>query len=68
MLLVTLWLTVDSYQWAKSYVSLHTERSGMDLGLTVGAVLAAITALQTIVFGQYVGSRPPKDKDESASG
>lgn len=67
MLIVTLWMTWDSYQWAKGYVSLHAEKSGADLGLAVGAVLAAITALQTIVFGQYVKSRPGRD-DEYASG
>ncbi len=63
MLGVTLWMTWDSYRWAKGYVSLHTEKSGTDLGLAVGAVLAAITALQTIVFGQYVRSRPPREDD-----
>ena len=68
MLGVTLWLTVDSYQWAKGFVSLHPEKSGTDLGLAVGAVLAAITALQTIVFGQYIKSRPKKDKHEHARG
>lgn len=61
MLLVTLWMTWDSYQWAKGYVSLHAEKSGADLGLAVGAVLAAISALQAIVFGQYVKSRPERE-------
>lgn len=58
---MTLWMTWDSYQWAKGYVSLHAEKSGADLGLAVGAVLAAISALQAIVFGQYVKSRPERE-------
>lgn len=54
VLVVTLWVTVDSYSWAKQFVDQHADKSGVELGMAVGAVLAAVTALQTIVLKLYV--------------
>jgi hypothetical protein len=66
VLLVTLYVTVDSYKWAKTFVDQHADRSGLELGLAVGAVLAAVTALQTIVLKLYVNSGGEAGASESA--
>lgn len=62
-LYLTLWVTIDSYSWAKHFVDSHADKSGTDLGLTTGAVLAAVTALQGIVFKIYIDGKQPADKD-----
>lgn len=62
-LYVSLWITVDSYAWAKHFVDSHADKSGTDLGLTIGAVLAAVTAMQGWVFKLYLDGKTQDGKD-----
>lgn len=57
MLFLTLYLTWDSYQWAKGF-ALVSSRSGLEVVGIMGAVLGGVTALQGWVFGNYLKHRP----------
>lgn len=50
---ITIWLTVDSYQWAKHFAEAST-RTGAEISLIIGAVLAAAAFLQGWVLREYV--------------
>lgn len=54
---MSLWMTWDSYAWAKHYAEIHPEKSGAEIGLIIGAVLAAVSALQGYTFKLYLEDR-----------
>ncbi len=51
-LVITIWVTVDSYQWAKRFVELHYV--DQNAAWATAAVLAGVTALQGWVFKLYL--------------
>lgn len=53
---VTLWLTVDSYVWAKHFAETTTKDS-LQVPAIIGAVLAAVTVLQGYVFKLYLENK-----------
>lgn len=53
VLILATWQTYDSYIWAKRYVEVHGDKSGAELGLILGAVLASVTLLQGFVLKLY---------------
>ena len=55
-LYVSLWITVDSYVWAKHFADATTKDS-LQVPAIIGAVLAAVTALQGWVFKLYIDGR-----------
>lgn len=55
-LYVSLWITVDSYVWAKHYAE-TTATDSLQVPAIIGAVLAAVTALQGWVFKLYIEGR-----------
>lgn len=63
----TMWLTFDSYMWAKAFAEANAGKAGYDIPLTIAAVLGAISTLQAVVFNTYVKSgpgvvRPPAER------
>lgn len=56
MLYSTLYLTFNSYSWAKSFVETHDKLSGVEIGAVVAAVLLPISYLQKSVFDTYSDS------------
>ncbi len=58
-LYASLWVTVDSYRWAKHFVEFSQAMPAMDMAARIGPVLAAVTALQGWVLKLYVDSHEP---------
>lgn len=56
VLLVTLWMTWECYQWAAEFAQ-TTDRTGMDIAAIIGAVTAPISLLQGAVFKVYSEGR-----------
>lgn len=54
---MSLWMTWDSYAWAKHFAEMHPEKPGSEVALTIGAVLAAVSALQGYTFKLYLDDR-----------
>jgi hypothetical protein len=52
-LYISLWITVDSYVWAKHFAE-STTKSGTEVPLIIAAVLAAVSGLQGWVFKLYL--------------
>lgn len=55
-LYVSLWLTVDSYVWAKHFAE-TTQKDTLQIPAIIAAVLAAVTALQGWVFKLYINGK-----------
>lgn len=67
---ITIWLTLDSFFWAKYYIQSLPTTSGAELGLIVAAVTAPVTALQAFAFKWYMEDGrldPPKLPSNSQS-
>lgn len=64
---VTLWLsiyvTVDSYWWAKKFAE-TTTKSGLEVPGIITAVLVAVTGLQGWVFKLYIDDKRPGDQEK----
>lgn len=52
-----MFLTYDSYAWAKHFAE-TTERTGLEVPGIIGAVLAAVSALQGYVFKTFANTSP----------
>lgn len=55
VLLVTLWLTYDAYQWAAAFAEV-SQRSGAEVTMIIAAVIAPVSVLQGYVFKQFITS------------
>lgn len=67
VLCLTIWLTIDSFFWAKHFIQALPTTSGAELGLIVSAVTLPVTALQAFAFKWYMEddreyrANPPRD-------
>lgn len=57
MILIVLWQVVDSYLWAKGYIETHPDKSGVDLGLVLAAVLTPVNLLMGFLYRAYNDAR-----------
>jgi hypothetical protein len=55
-LYVSLWVTVDSYSWAKHFAE-TTTMTGLEAPGVIAAILAAVSGLQGWVFKLYIDSK-----------
>lgn len=55
-LYLSLWITVDSYTWAKHFAE-STKTESLQIPAIIAAVLAAVTGLQGWVFKLYIDGR-----------
>jgi hypothetical protein len=55
-LYMTLWVTVDSYVWAKEFAE-TTTKSGLEVPGIIAAVLGGVTLLQGWVLKLYLGGK-----------
>jgi hypothetical protein len=56
-LFVTLWITVDSYAWAKHFAESARQTDSLQVPAIIAAVLAAVTGLQGWVFKLYLDGK-----------
>jgi len=56
LLLVTMWLVIDSYAWCKSFAE-HTSRDGLQIAAIIAAVTGPVTVLLKFVLDNYTEAR-----------
>jgi hypothetical protein len=61
-LYLTLWVTYDSYKWAKGFVTANV--ADANSAWATGAVLAGVTALQGWVFKLYLNDSQSDKREE----
>ena len=61
-LYLTLWVTFDSYRWAKAFVVANV--ADANSAWATGAVLAGVTALQGWVFKLYLNDSQSDKREE----
>lgn len=59
ILLLTVWLVLDSYAWCKSFAE-HTHRDGLQIAAIIAAVTGPVTVLLKFVLDNYTQAK----KDE----
>lgn len=62
----TMYLTFDSYVWAKHFAE-TTSRTGLEVPGIIAAVLAAVSGLQGYVFKTFVGSSQQRVRTRESS-
>ena len=60
-LYISFWVTIDSYVWVKHFIDTATNKTGAEVALITGALLAAVTALQGWMFKLYLEDKTNKE-------
>ena len=56
LLVVTMYLVIDSYAWCKSFAE-HTTRDGLQIAAIIAAVTGPVTVLLKFVLDNYTEGR-----------
>lgn len=67
MLYFTLYLTYSAYNWATTFAFAHADKSGIEIGAVVAAILLPIGLLQKAVFDSYLSSTQAETNDAPAA-
>ena len=56
--LFTIWLTWNTFVWARDFANAHYDRPGLEIAAIIAAVGAVVGAIQRYAFKDYVENKP----------